>query len=112
MIVNLEHLLEVVRLQLGSKLGAQEHGGLLSGLIHREQTFHLTWLVDSFQCFLGMERGIQVLVSDRVPDWNQNSLALLFDDLVADEACTLHLLVVGVQSDVEVRVFPFFLLGF
>ena len=46
-VIHLEHLLEVIRLQLGSQFTPEKHRGLLRSIIHGEEAFHLAWLIDS-----------------------------------------------------------------
>ena len=90
-IIDFQNLLKVIRLELWSKLWSKQHSSLLSGLIHREKTFNLVRLIDSWECLFGMEWDIKILISYRVSDWHKNLLSLFLNDFVPYERGSLNL---------------------
>ena len=46
-VIHLEHLLEVIRLQLRSQFTSEKHRSLLRCIVHGEEAFHLAGLIDS-----------------------------------------------------------------
>ena len=90
-VVHLEHLLEVIGLQLWSQLASEQHGCLLRGLVHWQQAFHLARLVDGIESLLGVEGYVQVLVADGVADGHKDPLAFPLNDLVSQVRGTSQL---------------------
>ena len=102
-IKDLDHLIYIFGHQLWSQMATQKHSCLLGCFIHTKHAFHLVRQVcctfKGLKRFFSVERGVQVAITNRVTDWNQDFLAFFLDNLISDIGCTPDLTGLGCKVD-------------